>query len=204
LGAVVGTAISPPVTVEVEDALGSRVTSSSASITVAKGAGPGVLSGTLSRSAVNGLATFNDLTLNTAGAYELTAASAPLVGTTSASFSVTSTPGACVSLSSGDWNVAARWNCARVPLATDAVTIAATHTVTIPSGHAALAYSLAVGLTATSSTQTLALAGSTASLVVGTDATIFGPTSGERPVNHRRRGDTARRWQPVARERSNR
>lgn len=48
---------------------------------------------------------------------------------------LTHSPGAwalaCNSLSTGIWNLAARWSCGRVPTAADTVTIAAGHTVTL-------------------------------------------------------------------------
>ena len=75
-----------------QDALGNTVTSSTASITVAIGANPaaGVLSGTLTVSAVAGVATFSNLSIDKTGTgYTLTAASGALTSATSAAFNIT-------------------------------------------------------------------------------------------------------------------
>jgi heat shock protein HslJ len=82
------------VAVTVEDASGNKVTSSSASITLAIGnnAGPGgVLAGTLTVTAVSGVATFPGLSINLDGTgYTLTAAASSLTGATSSAFNITS------------------------------------------------------------------------------------------------------------------
>ncbi|MBP2648347.1 MAG: Peptidase families and domain protein [Gemmatimonadetes bacterium] len=86
-----GAGISPAVQVEVRDALGNRVTASSASVTVALGSNPGsaTLGGTLDVSAVNGVATFSGLTIDrAANGYSLVATSAGLSAATSAAFNV--------------------------------------------------------------------------------------------------------------------
>ena len=64
-----GASIAPAVQVEVQDALGNRVTSSAASITVAIGTNPsaGTLGGTATLSAVAGVATFSNLSINRSG-----------------------------------------------------------------------------------------------------------------------------------------
>ena len=67
--------------VSVEDANGNVVTSDGSSVTIAIGANPGsgTLGGTLTVAAVNGVATFSDLSINKAGTgYTLTAADASL------------------------------------------------------------------------------------------------------------------------------
>ncbi|HSD32083.1 MAG TPA: hypothetical protein VLB49_09255 [Gemmatimonadales bacterium] len=87
-----GTAIAPAVEVEVRDSGGNRVTTASTSITLALGANPknGTLSGTTTRSAASGLATFNNLTIDSAATgYTLTAAATGLTGSTSTSFNIT-------------------------------------------------------------------------------------------------------------------
>jgi hypothetical protein len=88
-------AISPAVTVTVQDALGNTVTTSNASITMAIGTNPsgGILSGTTTVSAVNGVATFSSLSINRAGTgYTLTASSTGLSGATSTSFNISVGP----------------------------------------------------------------------------------------------------------------
>jgi hypothetical protein len=90
--AVAGVVISPAVTVEVLDAFNNRVTWWSSSVTMAIGTNPGggTLSGTTTRNAVAGLATFNDLSIDTPGVgYTLAATSAGLTGANSASFNIT-------------------------------------------------------------------------------------------------------------------
>ena len=86
-----GSSIAPAVTVQIVDSLGN-LTSSTATVALAIGANPGgsTLSGTLSVAAVNGTATFANLSLNKAAtAYTLAATSAGLTGATSAAFDVT-------------------------------------------------------------------------------------------------------------------
>ena len=90
--AVAGASIAPAVQVTVEDALGSTVTTSTASIILAIGANPGgsTLSGTNPKSAVAGVATFSNLALDRVGTnYTLTAASGGLTGASSINFDIT-------------------------------------------------------------------------------------------------------------------
>jgi alpha-tubulin suppressor-like RCC1 family protein len=90
-GATAGTAISPAVTVTVQDAGGNTVTSATTSITVAIGTNPGggTLSGTATVAAVGGVATFSNLSIDRAGAgYTLNAAATGLTGATSVTFDV--------------------------------------------------------------------------------------------------------------------
>jgi hypothetical protein len=89
--ATAGSAISPAVQVTARDAAGNVATSFSGTITIALGANPsgGTLSGTKTVSAMNGVATFSNLTLTKVGTgYSLTATASGLTGATSASFSV--------------------------------------------------------------------------------------------------------------------
>jgi hypothetical protein len=97
--AAAGAAIPGPLTVAVQDSLGNVVTSSTASITVVVGNNPtgSTLSGTLTRNAVSGVASFNDLSLDKVGnGYTLTVSSVGLTGTTSAPFNIS--PGAAAKL----------------------------------------------------------------------------------------------------------
>jgi uncharacterized protein YjdB len=83
--------ITPAVQVEVRDASGARVTTAAlpVSMAIANNPGGGTLSGTLTRTSVAGVATFNDLRINRAGnGYTLRATSAGLTQATSASFRV--------------------------------------------------------------------------------------------------------------------
>jgi hypothetical protein len=92
---ITGSAFDPAgagqLSVEVVDGSGARVTSSTASITLALGpgsSGSGVLSGTKTRSAVAGLATFTGLSIDQPGTYTLQATSPGLASATSNAFHV--------------------------------------------------------------------------------------------------------------------
>ncbi|QSQ27551.1 hypothetical protein JY651_22715 [Pyxidicoccus parkwayensis] len=96
---VAGSSITPAVTVRVVDAAGNTVPTATNSITMAIGNNPnsGILNGTKTVSAVNGVATFPGLSITKTGAgYTLTAAATGLTGGTSSAFNVT--PGAASSL----------------------------------------------------------------------------------------------------------
>ncbi len=89
---VVGSTITPPVQVSVEDPDGVVVLTDNSIVTVALWANPGngTLLGTLSEAAVNGVATFGNLSINNAGAgYTLAASDGSYGGGTSSSFSIT-------------------------------------------------------------------------------------------------------------------
>ncbi|MDP3048379.1 MAG: ubiquitin-activating E1 FCCH domain-containing protein, partial [Thermodesulfovibrionales bacterium] len=84
--------ITPAVTVEIQDINGNRVTTATNTVTIAIGANPagGTLSGTLSVSAVAGVATFSNLSINNVGNdYTLTASASGLTGATSEEFNIT-------------------------------------------------------------------------------------------------------------------
>ena len=87
--------IVPPITVKIADTNGVQ-TASTANVTVSIGANPGggTLSGTLTRAAVSGLATFNNLIIDAAATnYTLVFASAGLTSTNSTPFNIfVSTP----------------------------------------------------------------------------------------------------------------
>ncbi len=89
-GTTTNTAISPAVTVDVEDAEGNLVTTNTSMVTMAIATGPSgaVLGGATSVAAVGGVATFNNLTLSAAGAYTL-AASGSYPTVISGSFTIT-------------------------------------------------------------------------------------------------------------------
>ncbi len=90
-----GVTINPAVTVRVLNGCGQLLTSSNASVTLALGRNPGgaTLGGTLTVNAVNGLATFSNLTLNRASTgYTLVASSNGLTSATSSAFNITCQP----------------------------------------------------------------------------------------------------------------
>jgi hypothetical protein len=86
-----GAIITPAVRVAIQDAAGNTVTSAMNAVTLAIGANPGggTLSGTVTVSAVNGIATFSDLSIDKPGSgYTLAAAADGLTGATSPTFDI--------------------------------------------------------------------------------------------------------------------
>jgi NADH/NAD ratio-sensing transcriptional regulator Rex len=74
-GTAAGTSISPGILVAVEDRFGNIITTDTSNITIAANnqAGTSVLHGTLTETAVNGVATFTGISVNTAGTFAITA-----------------------------------------------------------------------------------------------------------------------------------
>jgi hypothetical protein len=90
-----GSPITPAVVVAAQDAFGNPTPSFTASVTVAIGTNPSsaTLGGTLSQTAIAGVATFSDLTINKVGnGYTLVASSTGLADAVSAAFNVISVP----------------------------------------------------------------------------------------------------------------
>lgn len=90
--AIAGQAIAPAVLVAAVDAFGNTAPGFTGAVSVALGANPagGTLVGTLNHSAVNGVATFADLSLDKAGSgYRFTASASGLPDTISNAFNVT-------------------------------------------------------------------------------------------------------------------
>ncbi|HUK22179.1 MAG TPA: hypothetical protein VLV45_11580 [Gemmatimonadales bacterium] len=90
--ATAGSAIAPAVTITVADSLGHPVTTANTFVSVALAGGPGgaTLSGTLAKSAVNGVATFADLSVDKAGSgYSLVASATGFPHATSNTFGIT-------------------------------------------------------------------------------------------------------------------
>jgi hypothetical protein len=100
---VAGSAIMPAVTVAIEDEDGHVVTSSSASVSLSlRPTGP-TLGGTTTVAAVNGVATFSDLTITKAGTgYTLIATSGSLAPDTSNAFSITAAAADSINAVAGD------------------------------------------------------------------------------------------------------
>jgi hypothetical protein len=97
---ITGTAYTPsgpPVSVEVIDGSGTRITSSTAPITLALGtiAGSGSLGGTTTVSASSGLASFGTLAIDAPGIYRLAASSPGLTSATSLAFRIDTVAVAC-------------------------------------------------------------------------------------------------------------
>jgi hypothetical protein len=90
---IAGSPIAPALQVAIEDGTGTVVAASSGSVTLALGSGSGALAGTLTVAAVNGVATFSDLHIDTAGSgFTIIASAGALSPATSSSFSI-ATPG---------------------------------------------------------------------------------------------------------------
>jgi hypothetical protein len=84
-----GATMTPTVTVAVEDANGNTVTSDTSTVTITLSSGTfGSGSNTISVAAVNGVATFGSIVINTAGSYTLAASDGSLTGATSNSFTI--------------------------------------------------------------------------------------------------------------------
>ncbi len=90
--ATAGQSIAPSVQVAVQDPSGNTVTGATDAVTISIANNPGgsTLGGTVTRNAVNGIATFNDLSLDRVGTgYTLSAAAANLTSATSGAFNIT-------------------------------------------------------------------------------------------------------------------
>ncbi|MBW7914520.1 MAG: alkaline phosphatase, partial [Taibaiella sp.] len=87
-----GAAISPAVTVQLQDDSGNNVYTSDVSVTISLSSGTGVLSGTaVQKTNASGLATFSGLSIDLAGSKNLTATSAGLMSAVSNAFTISDT-----------------------------------------------------------------------------------------------------------------
>jgi uncharacterized repeat protein (TIGR03803 family) len=86
----VGAAVTPAVTVKVEDAFGNLVTDDDSEVTLSLASGPtgGAIGGSLTANVVDGVATFTNLWLSKAGSYSLLATDGSLTSATSSTFAV--------------------------------------------------------------------------------------------------------------------
>ena len=85
-----GATITPAVTVDVLDAQGRLLSSNNSNVTLQL-VGNGTLNGTLTVAAVNGVATFSDLSINQAGSYDLDASDSTFADAISNSFNINPT-----------------------------------------------------------------------------------------------------------------
>lgn len=150
--AVVNTVITPPVLVAVEDASNNVVLSDQTdTITLAIATGAGTLTGTLTQTVINGVATFSDLQINTAGTFTLVASSATTPGlthATSASFSITTAVSTASLLAMGTQPSA-------TPPATDifpSITVKITDSAGVVVTGSSASVTVALGLNTTSGT----------------------------------------------------
>ena len=86
---VAGQHFSPAISVALKDASGHTVTTGARNMTISVLSGPGTPTGTLTVQTVNGVATFSDVTFNTAGSYTIRVSDpADALSTTTATFTV--------------------------------------------------------------------------------------------------------------------
>ena len=88
-GAVNGSAFSTQPVIRITDASGNTVTTSTVNVVASIGSGSGTLSGTTTVGAVNGVATFTNLSISGSGNHTLTFTPTSLTAVTSNTFSVT-------------------------------------------------------------------------------------------------------------------
>ncbi len=173
-----GGVITPSVTVQVQDTYGNAVADSGATVTMSVNTGPGSFTGGSTTSATTsaaGLATFNNLVLDTSGSYTLQAASSPLTSVTSNSVTVNPAP-------------ATHFTVTGYPSPT---TAGASHNVTVTAydtyGNVATAYAGTVHFTSSDAQATLP---ANATLTNGTgtfSATL--KTAGTQSITRHRHGD---------------
>ncbi len=80
--------LSPPIVVQARRADNSVATNFTGTITLSRATGPGTIGGTISRAAVNGVATFDSVTLSQAGTYTLTASAPGLSSATTGNITI--------------------------------------------------------------------------------------------------------------------
>jgi hypothetical protein len=87
-----GAVITPAVTLTLLDAFGNSVSTTGTSVTITLSSGTGVLNGTLSRTTTSGVATFGNLSINSAGKKTLRASSGSLTAAVSDTFAISPGP----------------------------------------------------------------------------------------------------------------
>ncbi len=113
VNATAAAAIAPAIVVEARDANGDPVTDFTGSVTISIGTNPGggALSGTATQTAVAGIATFADLSINRSGTgYRLQATTSGLTNATSATFNISAGPAAQISFNTQPSNAVAGAN----------------------------------------------------------------------------------------------
>lgn len=91
-GVLAGSVIAPAVVVEIEDSNNNIVANDNSSVTLSLNSGTATLGGAVTVAAVNGKATFSNLTVSTAGTFTLQATDGADAPVTSVSFAVASSP----------------------------------------------------------------------------------------------------------------
>ena len=161
-GGSAGAAISPSITVDVENPFGGVATSDNSYVTLAIGTNPsgGRLLGVATVQAVNGVATFNGLSIDTAGTgYTLVATDGVLTSANSAAFNTSSNPAqpAVVTPASASPNLVTTTTTSLSVQASDPNSQTLTYTwsaVSVPSGAATPTFSPNGTAAATTTTAT--------------------------------------------------
>ena len=155
---VAGKVIAPAVKVTVETAGGATVVTDHSTVTLTLGSGAGTLGGTLMADAVNGVATFSNLSLTKTGAFKLNATDGTLTAATSNQFTIT--PAAATKLA---FAAAPATELAGKPISPAVVVdVEDTYGNIVTTSTASVAMSIATGgstLTGTSTTSVAAKAG---------------------------------------------
>jgi hypothetical protein len=148
-GATAGTAIAPSIVIAAQDANGATITTASGinvtlSITTGTGVTGATLGGTLTRAAIAGVATFDDITIDKAGSgYTLTATAAGLTIATTSAFAVS--PGAAAKLGVASQPSAANAGASIAPAVQFAIQDALGNTVTSATSNITVAISSGTG-----------------------------------------------------------
>ncbi len=104
-GAVAGAVIAPPVTVQLTDSTGNSVAQAGVAVTLtlnpAAGRSVAVTGTTTATTNAGGLASFGDLSIATAGSYQLTAVGTSLVSAQSSAFTITAGTASTVTVTGG-------------------------------------------------------------------------------------------------------
>jgi hypothetical protein len=161
-----GNTISPQVIVDVEDQNGHIVTTDNSSVSIIATGAVGLLNGTLTVQAQNGVARFNNLSIGASGPFSLTATDGSLTTAYSKTFSVAASD-LWTGWTSTDWNNPNNWSDIATPGSSTSATVGS-------SAIASSAYNIG-GLTLTGGTLQLAagVGGFTvASLVVSGNGTL--------------------------------
>jgi adhesin/invasin len=99
---VAGATMAPALTVQIQDAYGNPAAVAGVTVTVSLTSGTGILSGTAGRSTdPSGVATFDDLSIDIAGAKQLTAESSGLTSTVSDLFTIVAGAPAAIAVTGG-------------------------------------------------------------------------------------------------------
>ncbi|MGV8914045.1 MAG: T9SS type A sorting domain-containing protein [Kaistella sp.] len=130
----------PTFTVEAQDVYNNVVKNFTGNIVLAKATGAGIISGTLTKAAVAGVATFSDIQLNAAGIYTITATAGSLTAAVSGNIVISPNPANAYfrSKTAGYWATPGSWESSNDGISWTTATISPTsaaNTTTIRSGN---------------------------------------------------------------------